>query len=796
MNDFAYALRLMRKSPLFAASVMVTVALAIGANIAIFSIVNAVLLRPMPFNDPTRILQIAEKNDKLHLASFGSSVPNFLDWREQSRSFEEIGAVSYDTYTLSGSGEPEQFTGNPISPALTRVLGIQPIAGRAFNDQEEKPGAPAVVMISEGLWKRRFGADPSLIGRTITLNGAATTVIGIAPAGLSLLTGGEVYTPLTIDPSKEIRLNHVITTYGRLRPGVTAAQARQEMNAISLRMGRVHPEIHDWGIALITLPDTVVSPELRTGLWVLFAAVLFVLLIASANIANLLLARAAARQNEMALRTAIGASRARLLRQLLIESLVLCAAGGGVGFLAAIASLRVLNRVLPPNTLPVPVVDMDARVAWFAVGITLATALLFGLAPAWHGSKSDLSGVLRQGGRGVTGGRSRLRSLLAAVELALTTVLLVGAGLLLQSLAHLQGVPLGFQPHGLLTFQLAPPPAKYPVTTGAPRFYRSLLDSLASIPGVSGAAASSGVPLDPGGRVTHPMFATSGSILPPTTLVPIDWRIVSPGYFSVMNVPLLRGRDFTDADNATPARVIIVSQATAKKFWGDADPLGRTLHPSAVPTLAFMVVGVVGDVRNDALNQESPAFYYPMAGRVAPQMDVAVRTNAAPESLLPAIRARIRLLDPELALTNVQTMDQWIADSASQPRLNSTLLGVFAAVALLIASIGIYGVLAYSVSRRVGEIGLRMALGSTRRAILRLIVGEGLRTALLGIGLGLIGAFALGRVLANLVYGIPVHDPLTLTAVAATLTGVALLASLVPALRAARVDPMVALRHD
>ena len=797
MNDVRYALRILRKSPLFTAAVALTIALAIGANVTIFSIVNAVLIRSLPFRNPSTLVQVAEKNDKLHLPSFGTSVLNFIDWRDQNHSFEQLAAISYATYTLTDAGDPEQLTGNPISPALTRVLGLDPIAGRDFNNNEEKPGAAAVVMLGEGLWKRRFGADPSVIGRTITLNGQATTVVGIAPAALNLLSGGDLYTPLVIDPPNENRLNHVNTIFARLKPGVSIAQAQAEMNAISIHDGQVHPEIHDWGVRLLTMQDTFVSSDLRTGLLVLMFAVLLVLLIACANIANLLLARAAARQSEMAMRTAMGATRRRLIRQLLIESIALCCGGGLLGLVTAIAALRLINHTLPPYTLPVPAIAMDANVAWFAVGITLFTGFLFGLAPAVRGSRTNLSQVLRQSGRGLAGSAgARLRNGLAALELALATILLIGAGLLLQTLANLERVQLGFQPHGLLTFQLSPPPAKYPVTGGAAQLFRALIDRLNAIPGVRSAAVSSGIPFGAGNYTTHPMFTTGASALPPSTLVPIDWRIVSPGYFATMNIPLLHGRDFTDADNSTTAGVLIVSQSTAKKFWGDLDPLGRVLHPSAVPKQAITVIGVVGDVRDTALNQESPQLYYPMAARVAGLMDVVVRTSSAPGAALPAVRQKIRELDSQLALANIRTEDEWLSNSAAQPRLNSVLLGVFAAVALLIASIGIYGILAYSVSQRTGEIGVRMALGASRPHVLRLIVTEGMTVTALGVGVGLLGALALGRVLSSLVFGVKVHDPSIFTIAAVTLTAVALAASIVPALRASRVDPMVALRHE
>ena len=796
-NDIRYAARMMGRTPVFTATVILTVMLAIAANTTVFSVVNAVMLRPLPFREPQGIVQVAEKNDKLKLASFGASVLNFLSWREQNQAFEELAAVGFSNYTLSGSGEAEQFSGNRISPALTRVLGITAVAGRVFTDEEEKPSAAPVAMVGEGVWKRRFGADRGLIGRTIILNGVPTTVVGIAPAALNLITGGDMYTPLTVDPAKEIRLNHVIFVMGRLKKGVSIGQAQAEMNAVSARLGQQYPEIRDWGIRLISLFDTFVSPQLKTGLLALLCSVGFVLLIACANIANLLLARAAARQDEMAVRTAIGASRSRLVRQLLIESVALSLVGGVAGLIAAVWAVRTINHALPPNTLPIPAVEIDASVLWFALGVTSVAGLLFGIAPAWSTAKVDLNTVLKRAGRGSSSRISaRLRHGLAAAELTMATVLLIGAGLFIQSLMNLQRVRLGFDAHGLLSFQLAPPTGKYPLNSRAPQFYRELLDALQSIPGVRGAAVSTGIPFGAGNFTTHPMITTDQSILPPNAAVPIDWRIVSPGYFKTMGMPLLQGRDFNDADGPTAPPVMIVSQATAKKFWGDGNAIGHTLRRSADPRTAFTVVGVVGDVRSTALTQESAALYYPMAARVWPLMDVVVRTDRAPEAMLPAVRQKVRELDAELALANVRTMDQWLSNSAAQPRLNTVLLTAFAGVALLIAAIGIYGVLAYSVSQRAAEIGLRMALGATPRGVLRLIVGEGMKMALAGVGAGMLGGLALGRALSSLVFGVTVRDPATFAGVAVALGCVALAACVIPARRASRVDPMIALRHE
>ena len=796
LNDLAYAVRVMRRTPVFTVAVVLTVALAIAANATIFSVVNAVLLRPLPFADPNRLVQVAEKNDKLNLPNFNASLLNFLSWREQTQTFEHLGAIGFSTFTLSGAGEPEQLSGNRISPALTRLLGITPIAGRAFTDDEERPGAAPVAMLGEGLWKRHFGGDPSLIGHTITLNGAPTVVVGIAPAALNLVSGADLYTPLTIDPSKEIRLNHVIFVLGRLKPGVSLHQAQAEMDAISSRVGREYPEVRDWGIHLTTLFDTFVTSDLRKGLLVLACAVAFVLLIACANIANLLLARATLRKKELAVRAALGAGRGRLVRQLLLESVVLSIAGGTAGLLGTVWAVHAMNRALPPNLLPTPGVPVDAAVLWFATALTLVTGLLFGVAPAWRAGKVDLNDVLKQAGRGSVGGTRSLRNGLAAAEIALATVLLIGAGLLIQSLANLQRVRLGFDSHGLITFQLAPPTAKYALNGRAPLLYRAVLDALQAVPGVRGVGVSSGIPFGNGNYTTHPMITSGPSALPAGAAVPIDWRIVSPGYFQTMAIPILRGRDVADADGPTAPRVIVISQATAKKFWGDADPIGRALRRTADPSTAFTVVGVVGDVRNTALNQESPALYYPMAARVWPLMDIVVRTGGSPEALLPTLRHKIHEIDPELALASVRTMDQWVSNNATQPRINAVLLGAFAVVALLIATIGIYGVLAYSVNQRTREIGLRMALGSTSGGVLHLIVGEGMKVVLAGVGIGLMGGLALGWVVSSLLFGVGVRDPAVFGAVAVVLTSVGLAACAIPAHRASRIDPVVALSEE
>ncbi|HEV3332436.1 MAG TPA: ABC transporter permease [Bryobacteraceae bacterium] len=797
LSDLRYTARTLRKAPVFTAAAILTLALGIGANTAIFSVVNAVMLRALPFAQPDRLVFVAEKNDKLKLDYWPTSALNYLSWREQQRSFEQLGAVRGTNYTLTGRGEPEQFTGNAVTPSLFPLLGVRPVLGRGFREGEDKPGSPPVAMIGEGLWKRRFGGQPSLVGQNVTLNGVGYTVVGIAPAAPGLLSNGDIWTPLTIDPAKEVRLNHLMTAVGRLRPGVTVTQAQSEMDAVSRRVGEQYPEVKDWGIHLQTLYDLLVPRQLRTALLVLLGAVVLVLLIAAANVANLLLSRAASRQKEIAVRLAVGASRARLLRQLLTESLVLSVAGGVVGLVAAHGAVRLMNTSLPPNLLPVPDVPVDATVLLFTLAVTVATGLVFGMAPAWQAARTDLNTVLKEGGRSSVGGsRPILRKGLVAGELALATVLLIGAGLLLESLLRLEKVNVGFRPEGLLTFQLSPPATKYPGAAKTAAFYRELLERLRTLPGVTGAAISSGIPFGAGTYSRTPTAPVGPSLLQPDQSIPIDWRSVSPDYFRTLGIPLVRGRAFTDDDTPTAPPVMIVSQQTVKRVWGSDDPLGRKLRIVGSGK-EFTIVGVVGNALTSAFNEEHvPAMYYPVATRLWPTMDFVVRTTGDPLSILPAVRQRVHEMDAELPVSTVRSMDQWLSLSAAQPRLHSILVAVFACLALLIAAIGVYGVLSYSVEQRSREIGLRMAMGAQRGSVLRLIVAEGMLVAIAGIGAGLAGAFAINRVLASLLYGVAERDPSTFAMAAVALAAVALAACVAPALRASKVDPMVALRHE
>lgn len=650
-------------------------------------------------------------------------------------------------------------------------------------------------MISSGLWQRRFARDPNLVGGHISLNGISYTVCGIAPDSLAVLTQGDIWVPLTIDVSREQRLNHQLTTFGRLKPGVTLARAQSEMDAVSRRVGAQYPEVKDWGISLQGFDDFFVPSQLRTALLVLLGAVMSVLLIACANVANLLLSRAAARSKEIAVRTALGAGQGRLIRQLLTESVLLSAIGGSAGIFAAILAVRLMRTALPAGLLPVNDFGVDQMVMLFAAGVTILTSLLFGLAPAIQTAKTDLNVVLNRSGRsGSAGARPTIKRMLIAGELAVATVLLIGAGLLMQSLLRLQRVDLGFRAGNLLTFQLAPPFSKYQGMEKLWPLYHSMLESIAGIPGVRGAALSSGIPFGAGNFTTTATYPVGQSALPPGSAISVDWRMVSPDYFRTMEIPLLRGRVFTEADGPAAPNVMVISATTAKRFFGDEDPLGRQLHMSIRD---FTIIGVVADARNTGLARApNPTQYLSAAARITPLVDVVLRTDRNPEAALPAIRQRLREIDPELPVSNVRTMDQWISLSAAQPRLNTILIEAFALIALLIAAIGIYGVLSYSVTQRTREIGVRVAMGAQRGHVVSLIVREGMLVAATGIAVGLVVAFAASRVLATLLYGIQPRDLATFAGATGALLLVAIVACYAPALRATRVDPMVALRCE
>jgi len=797
IDDLRYSWRMLRKSPLTTAAIVLTVALAVGATTAVFSVFNALILRPLPYREPARLVWVAERNDKLNLPTFTTSGLNFRSWQELQAPIESLGAVGYASYNLiGGDGESEQLSGGTLSAGVFPALGIAPLVGRAFSVDEEKIGGAPVAMIGEALWRRRFGADATVVGREITLDGSAHTVVGIAPAALTLISAGDIWTPLVIDPAKEKRLAHTLTAIGRLPSGSSLAQIQSALDAIAARVGQQYPETHDWGIRLVPFPQWIVPDSLRTLIGVLLAAVACVLLIAAANIANLMLARALAREGEVALRTAIGASRARIVRQALVESLLLSLVGGMLGVALAFVALFWAARAMPPNLLPIADIGMDASVLIFALALSVATGLVFGVGPALRVARAHTAPILRGGGRGTTGAaHDWLRKGLLIVELALASALLVVAGLLIRSLDRLEAVDLGFRPGHLLTFQLSLPAARDPKDARPFVFYRDLIPALAGVPGVTGAALSSGVPFGAGTYSATPVRPNGASKFAADEALTVDWRLASPDFFGTFDIPLLRGRTFTDADDAQGPPVMIVSKAMAERFWGTIDVLGHTVHRLG-DGKDLTVVGVVGDISLTALNTQAPTMYYSSASRLWPLMDVIVRTAGEPGNVIADARARVRSLDANLPLANVRTMDEWIANSGAQPRLNASLLAIFAALALVIAALGVYGVLAHSVGQRTGEIGVRMALGAGSATVVGQFLREGLGLAGFGIVLGLLGALASGPVLEGLLFGVTTRDAATYLLVGVALAIISAVACAIPARRAARVDPVVALRGE
>ena len=798
-QDIRHALRTLVNTPGFSLPAVLTIALGIAANTGVFSVVNAALIRSLPFPEPDRLMQVAERNEKLKIPYLVASPLNYLSWKEQTRTFQELGAFGFGTYSLTGRGEPEQVAGGPITASLVPLLGLRPVAGRSFADREDTPGAPPVAMISEALWQRRFGGDPAVIDQPLVVNGTVYTLVGVMGRELNRLTGGDLWVPMIIDPGRENRLAHYVNVVGRLRPGVSMETAQAEMDVISRRVAEQYPEVRDWTIRLRSFFDWFVSEQLRTALVVLQGAVALVLLVVCANVANLLLSRAAGRQAEFAIRAAMGGTRVRIARQLITEGLLLSLAGGATGLLLAAWLIHLFNA-LPANLQPIADVRIDASVLLFTLGAALVTGVLFSLAPAWHGTRADVQGILKQGSRA---SRSHLRPLWrngqAAAQLALATVLVIGAGLLAQSLLRLQQVPLGFDPSNVLMFRLSLPAAKYATHARAWAFYSELIQSLERLPGVRHVAMSSALPFGGGSYSITAVSTPSRSVLPTGTAVTFDWRVVSPGFFRTLGIPLHSGRGLAEQDSPTSPPVMAVSRALARTLWGDDDPIGKVIHlehARGSMKADYTVVGVVGDVRGVRLSEERPTMYYSTSFRLSPAMEVAVRTVGDPEAILPVVRKRIAEMDPELPLAGVQTLEQAISAGASQPRFNTVLLLAFAVLALVIAAVGIYGALACSVSRRTHEIGVRIALGAEPSRVLRQIVGEGMVVGVAGTLAGLAIALAASRVLANLLFGVRPRDPLTFAATGIALAVVALVACAAPAWRASRVNPVVALRSE
>jgi len=805
-QDLRFGVRMLLKQPGFTLIAILTLALGIGANTAIFSVVNAVLLRALPYPEPGRLVRFWESNPGRDWLEFGASAPNFADWRKQQSVYEQLAAYEFNTFNFTGSGEPERVAAVSVTANFFSVLGVAPAHGRNFLPEEEQSGRNRVAILSDGLWQRRFGADPNLIGHQIQLNGESYTVVGVMPPRFQLTQGTELWAPLTLDPAVQPRRAdrsiRNLSVIGRLKPGVGLAQAQAAIDTIARQLEQQYPASNaGWGVRMSTFYDWLVPEQIRRSMLVLFAAVGFVLLIACANVANLLLARASARQREMAIRAALGASRWRVIRQLLSESLLLSTLGGLVGLLLA---FWCTNLIKASTSLDIPRLDetrLDVKALGFTFLIALITGLIFGLAPAWQASRLALNETLKEGGRSGGGSqRQRLRGALVIAEVALALVLLIGAGLMIRSFAHLQNVPLGFTPENVLTMRLTLPAAKY--GQGAPRvnFFDQLLQRLHGVPGVIDASAVTELPLAGGGTWAEEVQLEGRA--PDGTPRSAGVNAVLPRYFHTMGIPLLAGRDFTEQDRGafwlgeTPL-TWIVNETFARRYWPNENPLGKRFRIGDNRNPFGTVIGVAGDVRSLSLEQEArPAFYVSHGHYSLPALTVVVRTSAPPEALTAALRAQVYALDPDLPVYNLRPLEQVVANAAGQPRFHTLLLGLFSAAAALLAAIGIYGVMTYTVTQRTHEIGIRLALGAQARDVRALVAGQGLKLALTGVALGLAAAFALTRLMKSLLYAVSPTDPLTFGVIALLLLSVALLACWLPARRATKVDPMIALRHD
>ena len=797
IQDVRYGVRMLWKRPGFAAVVVSTLALGIGANTAIFSVVNAVLLRPLPYRNAERLVWVAG-NVRGGTNRASVSPPDYVDYRAQNTVFEEFAASGSvaSAVNLTGAGEPERLTGSRVTANYFRAFGVKPALGRVFGGDEERAGPEPVAVLSDGLWRRRFGGDPSVVGKSLTLDGKAVTVVGVAPPEFQYPAGTELWVPLDLDdPEMKIRAAHFLRPIGLLKEGVTLEQARAETDLIARRLEEQYPETNErWSLNLVPLEEQVVG-GVRTSLWVLLGAVGFVLLIACANVSNLMLARAAGLRRELALRTALGASRWRVARQQLTESVLLALAGGALGLLLASWGVDVLTALGAGDIPRTREIGVDGRVLAFTAALSVLTGLVFGLLPALRASRTNLNEVLKDAGRGTAGpGRGRVRAALVVSEIALALTLLVGAGLLVKSFVGLRRVNPGFEPANVLTVRIDLARARYAKPEQAAAFFGELQRRVAGLPGVEAVGMVSELPLS--GQPNDMYFSVAGR--PPQTAdqkVTADYRRVNHDYFRAMRVPVLRGRGFTEQEVAGNAQVVVINETLARNFFPDEDPLGRRLVIDFGKAEEFEIVGVAADVLHRSLEGGVYQMMYVPTLRIG-GTNLVVRTSSDPLALASAVRGEVAAVDREQPISAVRAMEEVVSGSVAQQRFRTLLLAAFACVALLLAGVGIYGVIAYSVTHRTHEIGVRMALGAGVADILKMVIGQGMALALAGVALGLLAALALTRVLSSLLFGVTATDAATFAAVSFLIAAVAFLACLLPARRATKVDPMVALRYE
>jgi putative ABC transport system permease protein len=796
-QDARYGLRSLRKKPGFTLTAVIALALGIGANTAIFSVINGVLLRSLAYRDADNIVMVWERNFMRDRSQNSVSPANFLDWQKRSASFQQIAATWDTRVNLTSAGEPEELLVQRVSADFFQVLGVPPQVGRWFVAEDDKQGANPAVILSHDLWQSRFGGNPAIIGQPVTMSGRSLTVIGVMPSGFHFLnTQIQAWIPLALDPANDWRKQgRYLRSVARLKSGVTIQQAQAELDGIAKQLEREYSDYNKgWGVNLVPMHEQIVG-DIRPVLLVLLAAVAFVLLIACANVANLLLSRAAARQKELALRAALGAGRMRLVRQMLTESVLLALMGGLLGVFLAYWGLQLLVALAPDNIPRLREITIDPRVLGFTFAVSLLTGLIFGLIPALQSSRPDLNDALKEGARGSSGGNRLIRNLFVVTEMALALVLLVGAGLMLRSFSQLHQVKTGFDTENVLTLRVQLPMAKYREPEQRAEFFKRAQERLAALPGVKSVGAISYLPLT--GLASSTVFnLASQPELPPDESPGTEVRIITPGYFSAMGIPLVKGRTFDERDGAD-SRVLIINETMARKFFPGQDPIGQRLIVNWEPKVADEIVGVVGDVKETALAEEAnPAIYWPHPREPYQFMNFVLRAAIDPAHLSAAATKEIHALDPDQPVSDIRTLDQVVAKSIARPRFNTLLLAIFAGVALVLASVGIYGVMNYSATQRTQEIGIRMALGAKPVDILRLVVGHGMKLTLAGIVIGVIASLALTRVMANLLFGITATDLPTFLAVSAVLTTVALIANYIPARRATRINPVVALRYE
>ena len=807
LQDLRFGLRTLTKSPGFAVVALLTLALGIGANSAIFSVINAILLRPLAYKNPEQLVLINHNYQKISLKASVSAF-GFAHYRDNAKSFESLTAITGWAANLTGEGEPERLTGQTVSANFFELLGANAAMGRTFAVGEDSEGKNRVVVLSHGFWQRRFGGDQNILNKTLSLNGENYSVVGVMPP--SFQYGREIgmivdlWAPIVFTPqqlSSNSITNEFLSVLGRLRAGVSQEQAQAEMHNIASNLRQQYMQGADatnWDLLLTSFRQQVVG-DISTMLWIVMLVVGFVLLIACANVANLLLARAAARQKEIAVRTALGARRWRIIRQLLTESLLLSVVGGAFGLLIGYWGVKALVALNEDRIPRAHEISLDWKVLLFTFGISILTGILFGIVPALQTTKTDLHETLKEGGRNAAATTKQwIRSSLVVVEIALALAVLVGAGLLVKSFLHVQQVNPGFNPEGMLTMHLSLPMTKYSEAPQRANFYKQVINDVRALPGVQSVGAVSVLPLSGGG--SSGSFRIEGRDVPQGQSLPhgARWAATSD-YFKTMGIPLIRGRYFEDRDTSEALPVAIIDQALAQKYWPNEDPLGKRIafEGTRDNPLWREIVGIVGHVKHTDLEGESRAQYYmPHQQRPQPNMALVIRTPNDPNALAGSVRGVIKSADSDLPVFRVRTMDQFVADSMTQRKFALLLICVFACLALLLSAIGLYGVMAYSVTQRTHELGLRMALGAQASDVLKLVVKQGMLLAVVGLAIGVVGAIFLSRLMKTMLFNVSATDPLVFVGIALILAAVALLACFVPARRATKVDPMVALRYE